>query len=328
MMGSATRSVLLSLALALLLGGLGAECVAQAPPSVERVRERVRMLRGGPGGPTVVREAQRPPQVESVLPVQRPVARTGERVTLTRQDLRAFEERLVRRIEAVIARRLAAERRMAYRGAVDSLGAFPAPPPPSVVQYYTQQPEEEPPLSELAPEPVAELDTTDEDPPLPSDSILGPSAQPPPDTVIQSRVVQVRRSLLETGLFRAFEVNFASGQSQLLPRARRSLEAVGEVLQQYPALRLEIAGYTDAVGGEASNQELSEARAEAVRNYLVEQYALSPDRFVARGYGEANPIANNRTAAGRELNRRVEFVVLNPEAAERILDTSTVPDPE
>jgi outer membrane protein OmpA-like peptidoglycan-associated protein len=133
---------------------------------------------------------------------------------------------------------------------------------------------------------------------------------------------------LETGLFRAFEVNFSSGRSTLLPRAKRSLDAVGEVLQQYPSLRLEIAGYTDAVGNEDANQELSQERASAVRDYLVDQFALAPDRFEVQGYGEARPIASNDTPAGRELNRRVEFVVLNPEEAERILDISEPSSPE
>ena len=134
------------------------------------------------------------------------------------------------------------------------------------------------------------------------------------DTLREIRVEQVERRLLDTGVFRAFEVNFAFAASTLQPRATRTLDAVGTVLQRYPDLRLEIAGHTDSVGPDAFNQRLSEARARAVRTYLIDRFDLTPDRLVARGYGEAQPVASNEARWGRALNRRVEFTVLNPEA--------------
>jgi len=141
------------------------------------------------------------------------------------------------------------------------------------------------------------------------------AVQLPPDTVRETTVVEVQRALLDTGTFRAFEVNFAFGESTLLPRATRSLDVVGEVLAKYPELRVEIAGHTDAVGTEDDNRTLSDARAQSVREYLTNRFGIAPQRLVARGYGEARPIATNETEAGRALNRRVEFVVLNPAAA-------------
>lgn len=138
----------------------------------------------------------------------------------------------------------------------------------------------------------------------------GPNATPR-DTLRELRVEQVERRLLDTGVFRAFEVNFAFAQSTLQPRATRTLDAVGEVVRRHPNLRLEVAGHTDAVGADAFNQRLSEARAAAVRTYLIENFDLAPIRLVARGYGETRPIATNDERAGRALNRRVEFVVLN-----------------
>ncbi len=137
-----------------------------------------------------------------------------------------------------------------------------------------------------------------------------------PDTVRQTRVEVVERRLLDTGVFRGYEVNFAFGESTLQPRATRTLNAVGEVLQRYPDLRIEIGGHTDAIGTDDFNQRLSDARAEAVRTYLLDRFGLSPERLVARGYGEAQPVASNDERSGRALNRRVEFRVLNPEAVQ------------
>jgi len=70
---------------------------------------------------------------------------------------------------------------------------------------------------------------------------------------------------------------------------------------------LAIAGHTDAIGSDERNLKLSEERARAVRNYLIER-GIAPDRLIARGYGEAYPVASNATEAGRELNRRSEFI--------------------
>ena len=76
----------------------------------------------------------------------------------------------------------------------------------------------------------------------------------------------------------------------------------------YPGLKLEVEGHTDSVGSEEYNQELSENRAGAVRDFLVAQ-GVSRDSVTARGFGEAVPVASNDTAAGRQQNRRIELVV-------------------
>jgi outer membrane protein OmpA-like peptidoglycan-associated protein len=76
----------------------------------------------------------------------------------------------------------------------------------------------------------------------------------------------------------------------------------------YPDLRLEIDGYTDSVGSDESNQTLSDKRAGAVRDYLISS-SVSTNNVTARGMGKADPIADNTTAAGRKLNRRVEMIV-------------------
>jgi outer membrane protein OmpA-like peptidoglycan-associated protein len=137
------------------------------------------------------------------------------------------------------------------------------------------------------------------------------------DTLQQTRVETIESAFLDEGVFRAFEVNFAFGTATLQPRATRTLDAVGAVLERYPDVRIEIAGHTDAVGPDSVNARLARARAGAVRAYLSTRYALAADRLVARGYGETRPIASNRSPAGRALNRRVEFRVLNPDTLSR-----------
>ncbi len=139
---------------------------------------------------------------------------------------------------------------------------------------------------------------------------LGVSAGP-------ATVEEVERAILETGLFRTTTVNFEFDRSVLLPSAQRTLDVVGEVLTRYPDLFIAIAGYTDDIGSEAYNLQLSQRRAEAVREYLLRAFpTLGPARIEAHGYGESQPIVPNTNPTTRTLNRRVEFIVLNPEAAE------------
>jgi OOP family OmpA-OmpF porin len=78
------------------------------------------------------------------------------------------------------------------------------------------------------------------------------------------------------------------------------------VYQKNPGLRVEVQGFTDSIGTEEYNQGLSERRADAVRNYLVER-GVDPKIISSKGYGESNPVASNDTKEGRALNRRVEF---------------------
>ena len=138
-------------------------------------------------------------------------------------------------------------------------------------------------------------------------------------------VATVERAILETGLFRTSRVPFAFGEATLLPEAQRVLSAVADVLLRYPALRVQVGGHTDAVSSDAFNLRLSQARAASVRDYLVAS-GVAAGRLEAVGYGEAVPIAENETETGRALNRRVEFVVLNPEAAVQEIRTEQPAD--
>ena len=104
------------------------------------------------------------------------------------------------------------------------------------------------------------------------------------------------------------DVLFDTGKYTLKPGAREKLAKVAGILLAYPGLAIEVGGYTDNVGGDDMNQKLSENRANAVRNYLVEQGVVTGS-VSAQGYGNTSPVASNDNASGRQENRRVELVV-------------------
>src|SRR5207244_2001652 len=101
-------------------------------------------------------------------------------------------------------------------------------------------------------------------------------------------------------------VTFATAQSALKPQSYVVLDQVAASLVANPEIQIEIAGYTDNTGSPTLNRRLSQARADRVRAYLASK-GVSPSRMIARGYGPANPVAPNTTAAGQAQNRRVEL---------------------
>jgi outer membrane protein OmpA-like peptidoglycan-associated protein len=104
------------------------------------------------------------------------------------------------------------------------------------------------------------------------------------------------------------DVLFGAGQAKLKSRGMRSVQKLADFLEQYPQRKVLIEGYTDSTGSTRLNQELSERRANAVRAALSDA-GVSHDRIMTRGYGKAFPVADNNTAANRQLNRRVEIVL-------------------
>jgi outer membrane protein OmpA-like peptidoglycan-associated protein len=104
------------------------------------------------------------------------------------------------------------------------------------------------------------------------------------------------------------DVLFDTGRYTLRPGAREKLAKISGIVLAHPGLRLAVEGHTDSVGGDEYNMKLSEQRADAVRDYLVQQ-GLSSDGVTAKGFGKTMPVADNSTAAGRQQNRRVELVV-------------------
>jgi outer membrane protein OmpA-like peptidoglycan-associated protein len=106
------------------------------------------------------------------------------------------------------------------------------------------------------------------------------------------------------------DISFALGTAKLTDNAKQNLAAIAKTLAQSPEMKLEVAGYTDNIGNKDRNQKLSERRAQAVMNYLVEQ-GVSEGQLTAKGYGVADPIVDNGTAEGRARNRRVELHRIN-----------------
>jgi outer membrane protein OmpA-like peptidoglycan-associated protein len=104
------------------------------------------------------------------------------------------------------------------------------------------------------------------------------------------------------------DVLFDTGRFTLRQLAREKLARLAGIVLNYPGLKLEAEGHTDNVGGEAFNQKLSEQRASSVREYLTSQ-GITGDKITSSGKGFSMPVADNKTASGRQQNRRVELIV-------------------
>ena len=104
-------------------------------------------------------------------------------------------------------------------------------------------------------------------------------------------------------------LEFASGKAIILPNSRAALDELAETLKKKPNWNLEITGHTDNVGEEAANMELSKKRAESLKNYLVSK-GIDTNRLKVLYQGETKPIADNNTAEGRKMNRRVEMKIV------------------
>jgi outer membrane protein OmpA-like peptidoglycan-associated protein len=103
------------------------------------------------------------------------------------------------------------------------------------------------------------------------------------------------------------DVLFDTGHWRLLPEGNRNMVKLAAVFQRDPQRRAQIEGFTDSVGGAGANYELSERRANAVMGELV-RLGVAADHLSTRAHGADDPTASNATAAGRQLNRRVEIV--------------------
>ncbi len=130
-----------------------------------------------------------------------------------------------------------------------------------------------------------------------------PPPPPPPPPVIVPAPVRTQRycSILDLH----FDINKADIQRE----NKEKLAVAGTFLKKYPRNTAVIEGYTDDVGTDESNLKLSQRRADGVVHYLIDNFQLAPAQLTAVGYGEANPVADNRTQEGKRLNRRIEAVI-------------------
>lgn len=125
--------------------------------------------------------------------------------------------------------------------------------------------------------------------------------------VAQEELNKVQQDILEQKIP---PILFETGQAVILPESYETLDIVGTIVKRYPQFSLRIEGHTDNVGSDEANLVLSQARTEAVRAYIIHNFAMPPDKITAVGYGEMLPVDTNETEEGRARNRRVEFKII------------------
>jgi len=119
------------------------------------------------------------------------------------------------------------------------------------------------------------------------------------------------RDALQEGQVMSFDnIYFDSGSANIKPESYPVLDSVAILLRDNPSARIQIAGHTDSDGSTASNQSLSERRAQSVHQYLVSK-GIAGNRMTSIGYGEDRPVVANDSAANKARNRRIEFTVLS-----------------
>ena len=109
------------------------------------------------------------------------------------------------------------------------------------------------------------------------------------------------------------KIHFESAKAVIKEDSFELLSNIADVIKKCPGFKIEIAGYTDSDGSEDYNLLLSAKRADAIKNYLVTKEGIDPNILESRGYGEANPIADNSSDEGKSKNRRIEFNILGDE---------------
>jgi outer membrane protein OmpA-like peptidoglycan-associated protein len=126
---------------------------------------------------------------------------------------------------------------------------------------------------------------------------------------LQAEIDQLKAKPTDRGLVLTLgDVLFDTGKAELNPGASRKLDQLAQFLSEHPDRRVQIDGFTDSVGSDGFNQELSQRRADSVKSALRTR-GLDASRISTEGYGKSFPVANNSDSGGRQLNRRVEVVI-------------------
>ncbi len=159
-----------------------------------------------------------------------------------------------------------------------------------------------PPAAAPAPRPAPPAPA----PPEPAKAVNPKCPNVPPGVAVDAQGCPLVGSITLRG------VHFATNSAHLTPQSATILDPIAAELTAHPRLRIEVQGYTDGRASQAFNLKLSRARAESVREYLI-AHGVPAEELTAKGYAKRRPVATNRTAAGRALNRRVVLSVLeNP----------------
>jgi outer membrane protein OmpA-like peptidoglycan-associated protein len=123
-----------------------------------------------------------------------------------------------------------------------------------------------------------------------------------------AKVKEEKRGLVVT----LSDILFDLDQASIKPGSAKNLDYLADILKEYPDRKILVEGHTDSSGSEEHNQSLSEERAFSVMGYLM-SHGIDPKQMDAKGYGESKPVASNDTPEGRQQNRRVDIIILNPE---------------
>ncbi|HET8898636.1 MAG TPA: OmpA family protein [Rhodanobacteraceae bacterium] len=191
---------------------------------------------------------------------------------------------------------------MAGVSVVSRFGAPPAPPAP-----VAPPPPPQPDCSTLDSDNDGVNDCDDKCANTASGTIVGP------DGCAKPVVIDLRGVNFKFDRPRANEHDIGPALKEPTADSIAILDQAVDTLSRYPAVQVELDGYTDSVGTDAYNQKLSERRAQIVNDYLT-SHGIDASRITAvKGYGESNPVDTNKTKDGRERNRRTELVVQNPE---------------
>lgn len=135
---------------------------------------------------------------------------------------------------------------------------------------------------------------------------------PPPPPVKEEPLPPIPAAEPTPEIFKyciTLHTEFDVDKTEIRPEYRDEIAKVGKFMQQYPSTTAVIEGHTDNVGDPEYNRDLSQRRAESVVNHLVETYKIDRSRLSAKGYGMANPVADNATEAGRQANRRIDAII-------------------
>lgn len=129
-------------------------------------------------------------------------------------------------------------------------------------------------------------------------------AQGTPNVAADLFTKKLKKSQNEKG-----PIRFKKGKAEIDPACDPTMRYIAKLIKETPGFHVQVDGHTDNVGNAESNKKLSQERAEAVVKYLVEKKSVDAKRLSAKGWGDTQPIADNKTEKGRAKNRRVDFTV-------------------
>jgi OOP family OmpA-OmpF porin len=154
-------------------------------------------------------------------------------------------------------------------------------------------------------------------PPPPPAPEAAPATKPAPKIEVTDEQIKLKE-----------KVEFETDSAVIADSSKGLLDEVVQVMRDHPEIeRVRVAGHTDGQGSRAHNKKLSDARASAVKQYLID-HGIAADRLSSKGYGQDQPIATNKTDAGRAENRRVEIHILRRKGDTRDRDADTPAQPK